>query len=217
MEVLIADDDLPTRRILEAALMKRGYEVRCHSDGGSALEELEKEDGPLLAILDWLMPGMDGVEVCRRLRQSERASPHYLILLTSLDGREDLIAGLDAGADDYMVKPFDNEELQARIRVGRRVVELQAGLAERDKLLGVVEMAGAVCHEMNQPLQVASMMSEHLLEGVSDPAGLKEGVLNLQRQVRRMGEITKRIMAVTRYNTMDYLGGKVIDINPERN
>ncbi len=152
--MLIAEDDVTTRHYLEAALTKRGYRVRSHTNGKSALEELEQDDSPRLALLDWLMPGMDGVEVCRRLRESERTSPPYLILLTSLDGPKDIIAGLDAGADDYMSKPFDNEELHARIRVGRRVIELQAALAERDRFLGVAEMAGAVCHEMNQPLQV---------------------------------------------------------------
>ncbi|MCH8811743.1 MAG: response regulator, partial [Gemmatimonadetes bacterium] len=95
MEVLIAEDDPSTRRTLEAALTKWGYDVRSHGNGRSALEELEQEDAPRLAILDWLMPGMDGVEVCRRLRQSERTAPPYLILLTSLDCPKDLQAGLD--------------------------------------------------------------------------------------------------------------------------
>lgn len=132
MEVLIAEDDLATRRILEAALKEWGYDVRSCSDGESALEELEKENAPRLAILDRLMPEIDGVEVCRRLRQNERSSPPYLILLTGLDRREDITAGLDAGADDYLIKPFHTDELRARVRVGRRVIELGAALAERD-------------------------------------------------------------------------------------
>ncbi len=213
MEVLIAEDDPGTRRILEATLTKCGYNVRSHGDGNSAFEEMERKDSPRLAILDWILPGMDGVEICRRLRQGEHSSPPYLILLTSLDHRKDVIAGLDAGADDYMTKPFDSDELHARIRVGERVIELQAALAQRDKLLGVVEMAGAVCHEMNQPLQVASIMTEHLLMDFPEPPELKADIETLRRQVKRMGEITQRIMTITRYETTDYLDGTIIDIN----
>ena len=113
--------------------------------------------------------------------------PPYLILLTALDCPADIIAGLDAGADDYVTKPFDNQELHARIRVGLRVIELQAALAKQDKFLGAAEMAGAVCHEMNQPLQVASMITEHLLlTGLHEPDALKEDIEALQRQVRRI-------------------------------
>lgn len=215
MEVLVAEDDLGTRRILEAALTKWGYPVRSYSNGRSALEELEKENAPRLAILDWLLPEMDGVEVCRRLQQSERTPPPYLILLTCMDRPEDIIAGLEAGADDYVVKPFKIDELQARIRVGRRVIELRAALTERDRLLGVAAMAGAVCHEMNQPLQIASMLAEHLLMDLHDPARLEEGIETLQRQVERMGKITQRIMTMTRFETTDYLSGAVIDISPD--
>ncbi len=109
------------------------------------------------------MPEMDGVEVCRRLRQMAAATPTYVILLTARGDKEDIIKGLEAGADDYIAKPFDNDELRARINVGRRIIELQAELVEKEKLQGVIEMAGAVCHELNQPMQVVSGVSELLM------------------------------------------------------
>jgi DNA-binding response OmpR family regulator len=131
MKILIAEDDLVSRRMLEATLQKWGYEVLAVTDGLAAWQALEGEDPPLLAILDWMMPGMGGVEICRRVREAGHPSPVYLILLTARAGSEDVVQGLEAGANDYVTKPFNREELRARVRVGMRVVELQVKLAER--------------------------------------------------------------------------------------
>ncbi len=135
MKILIAEDDLTSRRILEAVLSKWGYEVMATSDGLEALKVLQVKPAPPLAIVDWMMPGMDGVEFCRQIRKVQTLTPTYIILLTSKGQREDVVAGLEAGANDYIRKPFDREELLARIRVGERVVELQVALAERVKML----------------------------------------------------------------------------------
>lgn len=135
MKILIAEDDLTSRRILEAILSKWGYEVMATGDGLEALKVLRANNAPPLAIVDWMMPGMDGVEFCRHIRQNQTITPTYIILLTSKGQQEDIIVGLEAGANDYIRKPFDREELRARIRVGERVVELQSALAERVKLL----------------------------------------------------------------------------------
>lgn len=129
MKVLIADDDPVSRRILGAALAAWGYDVEAVSNGGAALTTMLSEGAPPMAILNWMMPQMDGVEVCRLVRQADGARPAYLILLTSKEGREDVIRGLLAGADDYLTKPFDSDELRARVQVGRRVVDLQSKLA----------------------------------------------------------------------------------------
>ncbi|MDT5062095.1 MAG: two-component system, cell cycle response regulator [Acidobacteriota bacterium] len=131
MRVLIAEDDMVSRRVLEATLVKWGHEVVVASDGDAALVVLESADAPTLAILDWMMPGMDGVEVCRRARQSSNATPTYIILLTAKTEKEDVVVGLEAGADDYLTKPFSRVELRARIEVGARVIKLQKGLAGR--------------------------------------------------------------------------------------
>lgn len=132
MRMLIAEDDPVSRRVLEATLMKWGHEVVVTCDGGEAWDALQREDAPSLAILDWMMPGMDGVEICRRARQAGGGlASLYIILLTAKGGKEDTIAGLEAGADDYLTKPFDRDELRARVQVAARVVELQHSLTSR--------------------------------------------------------------------------------------
>ena len=135
MRILIADDDLTSRLVLAGVLRKSGHDVVTAIDGDEAWEAMRQADAPALAILDWMMPGLAGVEVCRRIRSRESDQPPYLILLTSRGEKADIVAGLEAGADDYLAKPFDSGELRARVDVGRRVVELQTRLLEaRDEL-----------------------------------------------------------------------------------
>jgi len=131
MRVLVAEDDVVSKRVLEATLIKLGFEVTGVSDGASALKILLKPDAPKLAIIDWMMPEMDGVEVCRRIREQPSVEPAYIILLTAKADKNSICIGLDSGADDYLSKPFDREELRARLHVGRRMVELQQSLADR--------------------------------------------------------------------------------------
>jgi phosphoserine phosphatase RsbU/P len=131
LRVLIADDDPVSRRVLEAFLTRWGYEVRRAESGTEAFEILAANDAPGLAILDWMMPGLDGVEVCRRLRAAQTPRPLYLIVLTAKGASEDIVEGLGAGADDYVTKPFNREELRARVEVGERVLALQAKLSQR--------------------------------------------------------------------------------------
>lgn len=130
MKVLIADDELISRRMLEGVLTDWGYEVTAACDGTEAWRLLH-EVPPALAILDWMMPGLDGAELCRRLRQSRTSTPVYVIMLTGRNAKADVVAGLQAGANDYITKPFDPEELRARLQVGRLVTELQASLSAR--------------------------------------------------------------------------------------
>ena len=127
--VLIAEDEVTSRLMLERLLTRWGYDVIAVADGYEALGVLLEPDAPRLALLDWVMPGMEGLEVCRRVRDLTTKEPPYLIILTSRDAKEDVVAGLDAGANDYIGKPFDGGELRARLRVGERVVGLQAALA----------------------------------------------------------------------------------------
>ncbi|HEO70580.1 MAG TPA: response regulator, partial [Candidatus Hydrogenedentes bacterium] len=141
MRILLAEDDPVSRRVLEATLIKLGHETLGVVDGHQTWEVLRGDDAPSLAILDWMMPGMDGVEVCRRLREERPDTPLYIILLTARGRRQDVIEGLQAGADDYITKPFDRDELGARIRVGERVVGLQAVLSNR-----VRELKDALAH-----------------------------------------------------------------------
>ncbi len=147
MKILIAEDDPVSRRALAAMLDKFGYEVVVAGDGAQAWAMLQREDAPLLAILDWMMPELDGVEICRRVRLIPTATPPYLILLSAKSGKEDVVAGLYAGANDYLTKPFDRAELRARLQVGANVLDLQKNLAERvrqleDALSSVKQLQG---------------------------------------------------------------------------
>lgn len=128
MRVLVAEDDPITRKLLQAHLTKWGHEVVACSDGKEAWDVLNRDDSPTLAILDWMMPGMDGVTICREIRTQERQSYIYVILLTAKTKKEDVIEGLEAGADDYIAKPFDAHELKVRVRAGSRITRLQEDL-----------------------------------------------------------------------------------------
>jgi diguanylate cyclase (GGDEF)-like protein len=128
VRILIADDDPISRRILAASLRKWGHEVVVTQNGFEAWQTLQDEGAPHLAILDWMMPGLDGVEICRRVRKEMTGSQVYIILLTALREKEKLIEGLEAGADDYLTKPFDRHELRVRVQAGARIVELQERL-----------------------------------------------------------------------------------------
>ena len=135
LQILIADDDGVTRRFLAQMLQQCGYEVVLAHDGNHAWRTLQQPDAPYLVVLDWMMPGLDGVEVCRRLRTLEKDVSPYVILLTGMNNKKNLVQGFDAGADDYITKPFDPDELYARIRAGERIVHLQMeSLAAREAL-----------------------------------------------------------------------------------
>jgi two-component system cell cycle response regulator len=131
MRALVADDDRATTAIVATALQQWGFDVDIAHDGAAAWEQLNALQPPSLAVIDWTMPGLDGIELCNRVRTSERLRTTYILLLTARDARADLIAGLDAGADDYMTKPIDVDELRARVHVGQRVASLQQTLAQR--------------------------------------------------------------------------------------
>ncbi len=131
MKILIAEDDPISRLVLSAALAEWGYEVVAVEDGDQAWRALQAPDAPRMAVFDWMMPGVHGPELCRRLRERPTSEPIYVILLTSRDDVADVVAGLEAGANDYVTKPFDRAEMRARIQVGRTVVELQGTLSAR--------------------------------------------------------------------------------------
>jgi DNA-binding response OmpR family regulator len=131
MRILIAEDDPVSRRLLEVTLTDWGYEVQVTADGRAACQALDVDEPPHLALVDWMLPEVDGLEICRRVRSTPAGRAIYIVLLTTRARKEDVIAGLDGGADDYITKPFDREELRARLRAGCRIVELQLSLARR--------------------------------------------------------------------------------------
>ncbi|MFH1476437.1 MAG: response regulator transcription factor [Verrucomicrobiota bacterium] len=135
MKILIAEDNLTHQLMLKSVFSELGYDPVVTGNGLEACEIMLKPDAPKMAIIDWMMPGMEGAEVCRKIKAAKSYEPLYLIILTSRDKPEDLVKGLQAGANDYMVKPYNAEELKARVGVGRRFVELQTMLTDRIKEL----------------------------------------------------------------------------------
>jgi two-component system NtrC family sensor kinase len=158
MQILVVDDDLVTGTLLNKFLTKQGYEVTHVTNGTKALEELKGDDYRII-LTDWMMPEMDGPSLCRHIRGLNLNRYIYIILLTAKDSRDDAVAGLEAGADDYIIKPFDRLELFARIRAGQRVVDLEdrnrethQKLSHSEKLAAVGHLAAGVAHEINNPI-----------------------------------------------------------------
>jgi diguanylate cyclase (GGDEF)-like protein len=169
MRILIADDDSTSRTILAAVLKKEGHQVEATVNGAEAWQVLRQPGAPTLVILDWMMPEMDGPEVVRRVRALETDRPPYILMLTSRGEKADIIAGLEAGANDYLAKPVDPGELRARIEVGHRMVDMQAALiasrdalahqATHDPLTGMLNRR-AIIERLQQELSRASRLGD---------------------------------------------------------
>jgi diguanylate cyclase (GGDEF)-like protein len=223
MRILIADDSTISRRLLEAALLKWDYDVIVASDGAEAWEELQKDDAPRLAILDWMMPGMSGPEVCRLIREREDERYTYILLVTSRSHREDLIEGMEAGADDYITKPFDQNELKVRLGPGRRIVELQdallaaqAALREqatidpltriwnRRTTLEILDRELARCARGANPLGLV-LADLDRFKSVNDTYGHLAGDRVLHDAARRMASSSRQYDAIGRYGGEEFL------------
>jgi signal transduction histidine kinase len=209
MKILIAEDNLFSRIALTETLAEWGYEVVAVEDGTRAWEILQKKDAPRLALIDWMMPELDGLELCRRVRAAKRATPTYLIMLTAKGGKQDIVTGLQGGADDYISKPFDRDELHARLQVGLRIIELQSELAQRvqelehalsgaQKLETIGRLAGGVAHDFNNLLTVILGSSDFLL---TDPLlkGWQRDMATMIRQSAERGaSLTRQLLAFSR-------------------
>lgn len=151
---------MTSRAVLTAIVKKWRYEPVPVGDGGSAWAVMQKPDAPSVALLDWEMPGMNGLEVCRNIRNNNQANPPYLIILTARNEKEDIVAGLDAGANDYISKPYDNSELRARINVGRRMVDLQTELLDARNALAYEAMHDPLTGALNRRAILESLSKE---------------------------------------------------------
>ena len=177
MKVLVADDDRTSRTLLAAIVAKWGHDPVLAADGAAAWEALQQPDPPRLVLLDWNMPVLDGLDVCRRLRASGSSNPPYVILLTARSEKGDIVRGLDAGANDYVAKPYDHEELQARLVVGQRTLALQADLlavqdalaeqASHDPLTGILNRR-AILERLAEELSRAKRQEGTLSVGMCD-------------------------------------------------
>jgi two-component system, cell cycle response regulator len=198
MRILVADDDATTRMSLTASLSRRGYEVIAAANGEEALSILLRDDAPPLAILDWVMPGRDGVQVCRELRGKGKTSYTYVLMLSGKREKEDFLAALAAGADDYVRKPFDFDELHARIQAAERILKIQESLrtnAHEDELTGVLTRAGfrgilrhVLAHSARHGGPVSVMFADiDNLKRVNDTHGHSTGDAVLREVAKRVG------------------------------
>ena len=178
MKALVADDDTASRLLLQKMLTKWGYEVVAASTGDEAWRILTSDDSPDLAVLDWMMPELDGVEVCRRIRALELSSPPYLILLTGRDKKEDIATGLESGASDYLQKPVDRDELRARLLVGRRFAELNRRLLDAQAELRRQALTDPLTHIMNRRA-ILGRLTEEMARAPRQGLPLSIGVLDV--------------------------------------
>jgi two-component system cell cycle response regulator len=216
VKILVAEDDPITSHLLQALLIKAGYQPVLVSDGSEVLEALDRPDGPRLVILDWMMPRMDGLEVCRRVRKASSEHYVYLIFLTAKEKQEEIIQGLEAGADDYVTKPFDFHELMARLRTGSRILALQDQLvaqAMRDSLTGLLNRE-AILDTLQKEIVRAVRSRNHLgvimadidhFKGINDTHGHLAGDIVLRETARRMLGSLRSYDALGRYGGEEFL------------
>jgi two-component system cell cycle response regulator len=221
--ILIAEDDPVSRRLLQSFLVKWGFDVIAAEDGAEALRILERLDFPRLAILDWMMPGLEGPQVCERIRKETNRAYVYILLLTARTQKADLLKGLESGADDYLTKPFDSQELRARLQVGQRILDLQDHLIEaREELLyqathdaltrisnrGVI--LDAVSRELSRQEREGGKFGVVLgdldhFKFVNDRYGHLAGDMVLQEAARRMAATIRPYDVVGRYGGEEFL------------
>jgi two-component system, cell cycle response regulator len=223
MKILAAEDNPVFQTTLRSILTKWGYEVILVGDGNQAWSVLQADGGPRLAILDWMMPGLDGPEVCRRLRAANREPYVYVLLLTARAESQDLVEGMEAGADDYLTKPLRVPELRARLRAGRRIVELQeelmlarealrqqathdglTGLLNRSAILEVLHNELARAQRESQPLSLLMVDLDHFKQ-VNDEFGHLAGDAVLREASSRMRAVVRRYDSVGRYGGEEFL------------
>ena len=222
-KILIAEDDPVSQRMLQSFLTKWGYEIIAVSSGTEALRILEGPDAPPLAVLDWMMPGMEGPEICREIRKDPERPYTYVLLLTARTQKEDLLKGLEAGADDYLTKPFDVQELRARLHVGRRILDLQHHLlaatdelrfrASHDMLTGIPNrgtILEAVNRERARQIRDGGSFGVILADldhfkAVNDNHGHLAGDIVLKEAACRMRACVRSYDSVGRYGGEEFL------------
>ncbi|MCP4107158.1 MAG: response regulator [Desulfobacteraceae bacterium] len=214
--LLIVDDAPANLRVLVEILMQE-YEISVATNGPEAIEIATSPDQhktPDMVLLDIMMPEMNGHEVCRILRENHLTKDIPIVFVTANTDDDTLKEAFEAGGTDYVRKPVNRIELLARIKSALDHHELTKKLIEEEKLEGVLEMAGAVCHELNQPMQNVSGFSQLLLDEVSEDDPKYEYISIIKKQIDKMGGITRKLMRITKYETVDYIEStKIIDID----
>jgi DNA-binding response OmpR family regulator len=210
-KVLIVEDDKSYAEILKRVIMKNGYEINLAHDGKEGLE-LSTEWKPDVIIVDWMMPGMSGIELISKLREHPELKFSYIIMLTARVETEDKIAGLEAGADDFITKPVDFGELIARIRVGFRMKKLQTEIAELQHESALLEMARTLGHEINNPLNIIylalELINRAFKEDNPDREKIKENLNRIYQASERIKEIVNKLISLRKPAFKEYVNGK---------
>jgi len=199
MKILVADDDDDSRKVLEVLLKGQKFDVVVSANGDDALRHLFGTEPPDIAVLDWMMPGQSGVDLCKRVREFSKTHYTYLILLTARNQQEDVVAGLEAGADDYLVKPYDVKEFLLRVNAGKRLIELQQQLERQNQLLQ--DLNYALAHDLKTPLIALSMTTGDALDGVYGemPTEYKPMLLKTRESVNWLLRLTETMRTLARY------------------
>lgn len=223
MKILVAEDDPVYCKMLEVMLVKWGYEVIICFNGLNAWEILTSKDAPKFVILDWMMPGMDGMEVCRKIRENIKDTYVYILLLTAKDEMKDIIEGMETGADDYITKPFHTSELKVRLRAGRRILELQEELissrerlrimATRDALTGLLNRGAIVdalhrrlAHAEREGIPVGVVISDiDYFKNINDTFGHPAGDAVLRETAKRLQSMARPYDDIGRYGGEEFL------------
>jgi DNA-binding response OmpR family regulator len=210
-KVLIVEDDKSYAEILKRVIIKNGYEINLAHDGKEGLE-LSTEWKPDVIIVDWMMPGMSGIELISKLREHPELKFSYIIMLTARVETEDKIAGLEAGADDFITKPVDFGELIARIRVGFRMKKLQTEIAELQHESALLEMARTLGHEINNPLNIIylalELINRAFKEDNPDREKIKENLNRIYQASERIKEIVNKLISLRKPAFKEYVNGK---------
>ena len=223
MRILAAEDNPVFQSMLRTMLTKWGYQAVIARSGTEAWNVLQSDDSPRLAVLDWMMPGMDGLEICRRIRSARREPYIYILLLTARTESQDLIEGMDAGADDYLTKPFNAHELRVRLRAGRRILDLQEELlkarealrdqATHDGLTGLLNRS-TILEKLEDELARATRGGNHVsvlmadldrFKSINDTLGHLAGDAVLREAARRLKSAARRYDLVGRYGGEEFL------------
>jgi DNA-binding response OmpR family regulator len=215
--ILVVDDDPDFLTGMVALLRAEGYTVSTAPDCAAAWEVLV-EMKPEVLILDWNLPGADGLSLLRQMRASQEHKNRYTIMVTARSGRGDLVRGIHEGADDYLTKPFDNEELIARIGVGFRTRRLERELAEQIRKATVLEMAGTVAHEIGNPLAAAKLLQQRIAASVSpaDSPELTRELEALGAELQRIESLVRKAQSLSRVHSKPYAADiQIIDIHEE--
>jgi len=212
--ILLVDDNPVNSKFIGLILKKNsGYRIVSVSDGSRCIKKAQ-EIKPDLILLDIQMPGMNGIEVCKVLKMNKQTRDIPVIFVTANTDDETLEEAFESGGTDYVCKPVNKIELLARVKSVLLHKKLEKKLLQEEKLSGVLEMAGAICHELNQPMQVVSGYSELLMMDMEKDNMAHTYIKMVKEQTDKMGSITRKLMSITKYETQDYIeGSKIIDIN----